>query len=80
MWTVKKVGHFYDLCCLIADIVVVIVTLVTFRLECRDDYEYELKYWAHALRKFSPSKPKARAQYEKLVLVVVLVLQSEGRY
>ena len=32
-----------------------------------------------ALRKFSPSKPKARAQYEKLVLVVVLVLQSECR-
>ena len=25
-------------------------------------------------------KPKARAQYGKLVLVVVLVLQSEGRY
>ena len=29
--------------------------------------------------KFSPTKPKARAQYGKLVLVVVLVLQSEGR-
>ena len=45
--------------------------LATFRLEYQDDY-------ARALRKFSPSKPKARAQYEKLVLVVVLVLQSEG--
>ena len=30
--------------------------------------------------KFSPAKPKARAQYGKRVLVVVLVLQSEGRY
>ena len=35
------------------------------------------KFWARALRKFSPSKAKARAQYGKLV--VVLVLQSEGR-
>ena len=38
------------------------------------------KFWARALRKFSPAKPKERAQYGKLVLVVVLVLQSEGRY
>ena len=48
--------------------------IATFRLEYEDDYEYE--FWARALRKFSPSKPKARAQYRKLVLVVVLVLQS----
>ena len=38
------------------------------------------KFWPHAHRKYSPSKPKARAQYGKLVLVVVLVRQSEGRY
>ena len=51
----------------------------TFRLEYEDDYEYELKYRARALRKFSLCKPKAHAQYGKLVLVVLLVLQSEGR-
>ena len=38
------------------------------------------KFWAGALRKFSPAKPKVRAQYGKLVLVVVLVMQSEGLY
>ena len=34
------------------------------------------KFWARALRKFSPAKPKGHAQYGKLVLVVILVLQS----
>ena len=29
---------------------------------------------------FRPSKPNARDQYRKLVLVVALVRQSEGRY
>jgi len=38
------------------------------------------KFWARALWEFSPFKLKARAQYGKLVLVVVLVLQCEGRY
>ena len=54
------------------------MTLATFRLEYEDDYEYEFK--ARALRKLSPCKRKVHAQYGKLVLVVVLVLQSEGRY
>ena len=39
-----------------------------------------LKYLARTLRKFLPCKPKAHAQYGNLVLVVVLVLQSEGHY
>lgn len=38
------------------------------------------KFWARALRKLAHSKPKARVQYGKLVLVVVPVLQSEGRF
>lgn len=38
------------------------------------------KLWAHALQKFLPMKPKAHAQYRKLVLLVFLMLQSEGRY
>ena len=52
------------------------MTLETFRLEYEDDYEYEFK--AGTLRKLSPCKREVHAQYGKLV--VVLVLQSEGRY
>ena len=48
-------------------------------LSTRTTTSTSFKFWARALPKFSPSKPKAHAQYGKLVLVVVLVLQSEGR-
>ena len=49
-------------------------TIATFRLE----YEDELPYWARALGSEGKSFRSVRAQSFKLVVVVVLVLQSEG--
>ena len=54
--------------------------LATFRLEYEDDWVRDLSSEHVYFEIFSPSKPKARAQYGKLVLVFVLVLQSQGRH
>lgn len=56
--------------------------IATFTLECEDDNEFDFESSVHARarRTFSPAKPKAHAQHGKLVFVVVVVLQSEGRY
>ena len=53
--------------------------VATFRLEYEDDYEYDFPYWARALGFDGENFRSARAQNLKLELVVVLVLQSEGR-
>ena len=61
--------------------------IATFRLQYEDDYEddyeydyeYEFPYWARALSLNGENYRSARAQNLKLVLVVVVVLQSEGR-
>ena len=55
--------------------------LATFRLQYEDDYEYaSLPYWVRALGLQGENFWSARAQNFKLLLVVVLVLQFEGRY
>lgn len=53
-------------------------SVATFRLEYKDNYQKSFTFWAQAFQKFSPFKPKACVQNRKLVLVVVLTLQSEG--
>ena len=74
---------FASLVCLFASVI------ETLRLEHEDDYvlstfwarpEHVLStFWARAPRKFSPYKSKARVQCGKFVLVIVLLLQAEGR-
>ena len=60
------------------------VTVVTFRLQYEDDYEYRvtsmsLLYWAWALGLQAEHFRIAHAQNFRLVLVVVFILQSERR-
>ena len=57
-----------------------ILSLATFRLQYEDDYEFEFSILSTRFRLEGENFRSARAQNLKLVLVVVLVLQSEGRY
>ena len=53
--------------------------IATFTLKYEDDYEYELSYWACSLGLPGENSRCVCAQYFKLLHLVVLVLQSEGR-
>ena len=56
------------------------VKIATFRLEYEDDYEYEFSVLSTRFRFGGENFRIARAQNLKIVLVVVLVLQSKGLY
>ena len=55
------------------------ITVATFRLQYEDDYEYEFSVLSTRFRLEGENFQSARAQNLKLVLVVFLELQSEGR-
>ena len=56
------------------------IILAIFRLECEDDYEYEISVLSMRFRFGGRKFSKCACSELKLLRMVVLLLQSEGRY